>query len=176
MSPEDKFSLLFDVGKTICAAYTGFSAHEIEYCQKKSNWSSLQSFLLSNDPYEALIHLELNPVIDVVGYYQLFVGCMLQFPDEEKNMRLANLLSIIDEQDSLDDALKNTKILKALLAISSRYSQSHRTTLFSLFLNCKRILAHTLKKFPDIFKMNLLRTRTKSRRPRFKKEDIEKFW
>lgn len=97
MSPEDKFSLLFDVGKTICAAYTGFSAHEVAYCQEKKNWASLQNFLLSNDPYEALIHLELNPVLDVISYYQLFVGCMLQFPDEEKNARLVNLLAIIDD-------------------------------------------------------------------------------
>ena len=69
MLPEDKFSLLFDVGKSICAAYTGFSSIEVQYCQQKINWTKLQSFLLSNDPYEAMIHLELNPIIDVVGYY-----------------------------------------------------------------------------------------------------------
>ena len=131
---------------------------------------------MSDDPYEALIHLELNPLSDVVGYYQLLVGCMLQFPDEKKNMRLTNLLSIIDEQDVLDSALKNTKILKALLAISSKYSRSHSEQLFSLFYNCKRILAHVLKKFPDIFMMNLLKSRTKSRRPRFTKDEIEMFW
>lgn len=176
ISLEDKFSLLFDVGKTICAAYTGFSACEIQYCQNKSNWNNLQSFLMSDDPYEALIQLELNPVLDVVGYYQLLVGCMLQFPNEDKNKRLENLLNIIDNESNLDDAMKNTKILKALLAISSKYSSSHKTVLFSLFLNCKRILAHVLKKFPDIFKMNLLRSRTKARRLRFTKEEIDKFW
>lgn len=121
MSPEDKFSLLFDVGRSVCAAYTGFSTHEVEYCQHKSNWTGLQSFLLSNDPYEAMIHLELNPVSDVVGYYQLFVGCMLQFPDEDSNLRLSNLLSIIDDQDILDDVLKNSRMLRALLAISAKY-------------------------------------------------------
>ena len=172
MSPEDKFSMLFDVGRAVCAAYTGFSAHEVQYCQQKSNWSNLKSFLMSDDPYEAIINLELNPVSNVVGYYQLFVGCMLQFPDEKKNMRLMNLLSIIDEQEALDAALNNTKMLKALLAISSKYSKSHSNMLFNLFYNCKRILAHTFKKFPDIFKMNLLKSRTKARRPRFTEEDI----
>ena len=39
MLPEDKFSLLFDVGKTVCAAYTGFSVHEVEYCQQRKNWT-----------------------------------------------------------------------------------------------------------------------------------------
>ena len=140
----------------------------------RSRWHNV--LLLSEDPYEALIHLELNPLSAVVGYYQLFVGCMLQFPDEKMNKRLTNLLSIIDDQDTLDIALKNTKILKALLAISSRYSKSHNEALFSLFFNCKRILAHTLKKFPDIFKMNLLKSRTKARRLRFKEEEIEMFW
>ena len=121
MSPEDKFSLLFDVGRSVCAAYTGFSTYEDEYCQHKSNWTGLQSFLLSNDPYEAMIHLELNPVSDVVGYYQLFVGCMLQFPDEDRNLRLSNLLSIIDDQDVRDDVRKNSRMLRALLAISAKY-------------------------------------------------------
>ena len=69
MLPEDRFSLLFDVGKTICRAYTGFSAHEVEYCQSMLNWTCLQNFLLSADPYEALIHLDMNPIVDVVGYY-----------------------------------------------------------------------------------------------------------
>lgn len=32
MSLEDRFSLLFDVGKSICSAYTGFSIDEINYC------------------------------------------------------------------------------------------------------------------------------------------------
>lgn len=69
MCPDDKFSLLFDIGKSVCRAYTGFSKSEVQFCQDKSNWASLRSFLLSDDPYEALIHLDLNPVVDVVGYY-----------------------------------------------------------------------------------------------------------
>ena len=76
---------------------------------------------MSDDPYEALIHLELNPVSDIVGYYQLFVGCMLQFPGEDVNSRMKNLLSIIDEQEALDEVLKNSRMLRALLAISSKY-------------------------------------------------------
>ena len=176
MSPEDKFSLLFDVGKTICAAYTGFSVHEVEYCKCKSNWIGLQSFLLSNDPYEALIQLELNPVSDVVGYYQLFIGCMLQFPDENSNSRLSNLLCIIDDQDALDAVLKNSKMLRALLAISAKYQPFNSSSLFNLFYNCKRVLAHAFKKFPDMFKLNHLKSKSKSKRLRFTEQEIELFW
>lgn len=92
MTHEERFSLLFDVGKSICAAYTGFSVYEVQYCQQKLNWMKLYDFLLSNNVYEAMIHLNLNPLKDIVGYYQLFVGCMLQFPDEDENIRLENLL------------------------------------------------------------------------------------
>lgn len=127
---------------------------------------------MSNDPYEAMIQLEMNPVLDIVGYYQLFVGCMLQFPDEPENARMANLLDIIDDQDLLDDVMKNSRMLRALLAISAKYKKSDRSALFSLFYNCKRVLAHVAKKFPDIFSLNLLKSKTKSRKLRFTPEEV----
>ena len=51
---------------------------------------------MSNDPYEALVNFSLHPIVDVVGYFQMFIGCMTQFPDEIENVRLNNLLHIID--------------------------------------------------------------------------------
>ena len=101
---------------------------------------------------------------------------MLQFPDESSNLRLSNLLNIIDEQDTLDDVLKNSRMLRALLAISAKYQQSNKLSLFNLFYNCKRVLAHTFKKFPDMFKLNLLKSRSKTRRLRFSENEIELFW
>ena len=176
MNPEDKFNLLFDIGKDICASYTGFSKIEIAYCQKKINWLNMQSFLLSNDPYEAIINLELSPILNVVGYYQLFVGCMIQFPDEECNIRLKNLLNIVDDEDKFDEVLKNSKMLRALLAINGRYDNTHKEYLFYVFFNCKKILAHTFKKFPDLFKLNLMKSKGKNKKMRFQPEDIDKFW
>lgn len=81
---------------------------------------------------------------------------------------------MIDNQDIMDDVLKNTRMLKALLAISAKYAKSSKTATFSLFYNCKRILAHALKKFPDMFKLNLMRTRSK--KLKFTQEDIACFW
>ena len=101
---------------------------------------------------------------------------MLQFPDESSNLRLSNLLNIIDEQDTLDDVLKNSRMLRALLAISAKYQQSNKLSLFNLFYNCKRVLAHAFKKFPDMFKLNLLKSRSKTRRLRFSENEIELFW
>ena len=176
MSSDDKFDLIFSVGSSICSCYTGFSRMEIAFCQQKSNWFNLQQFLMSSDPYEALIHFSLNPVVDVVGYFQMFVGCMIQFPDETKNERLANLLEIIDNQQELDDALTNSRMMRALLAINAKYVKSSPSRYFWLFHNCKRVLAHVFRKYPDYLNLNILKTNRKSKALRFKKEEIEIFW
>jgi len=42
MDNDEKFDLLFSVGKNICASYTGFSKFEVAYCQQKLNWQNLQ--------------------------------------------------------------------------------------------------------------------------------------
>lgn len=83
------------------------------------------------------------------------------------------MLEIIDTQDTMDNALKNSKMLKALLAISAKYSNAKRNELFKLFYNCKRVLAHAFKKFPDLFKLNLLKSKTRSKRLRFTPEEVE---
>ena len=46
---------------------------------------------------------------------------MVQFPDEPKNERLANLLEIIDTQPDLDEALTNARMMRALLAVNAKY-------------------------------------------------------
>lgn len=176
MDIDERFDLIYSVGKTICQAYTGFSKSEVIYCQQKTNWLQLQQFLMSNDPYEALIHFSLHPIVDVVGYFQLFVGCMMQFPDEVENTRLANLLEIIDNQQELDEALTNSRIMRALLAINAKYAKSSPYKCFKLFYNCKRVLAHVFRKYPDYLTLNILRTNKKSKSLRFKKEEIDIFW
>lgn len=176
MDIEQKFDLIYDVGKHICSCYTGFSKMEVYYCQQKSNWTPLQEFLMSNDPYEALISFSLHPVVDVVGYFQLFIGCMLQFPDERENVRLANLLHIIDNQFELDEALTNARMMRALLAISAKCVKSSPERYFNLFKNAKRILAHVFRKYPKYLDLNILRTNRKSKSLRFKPEEIEMFW
>ena len=176
MNSDDRFNLIFDVGKAICSAYTGFSKFEIAYCQEKMNWTQLQQFLSSTDPYEALIHFSLHPITDVVGYFQLFVGCMVQFPDEQQNVRLDNLIEIIDNQNAFDNALTNAKMMRALLAINAKYVKKSPNRCFKLFYNCKRILAHVLRKYPKYFDLNILKSNTKKKTLRFKKEEIEIFW
>lgn len=176
MNIDERFDLIFNVGKAICSSYTGFSKSEILYCQQKCNWLSLQLFLMSSDPYEALIHFSLQPAIDVVSYFQLFVGCMIQFPDEQTNDRMKNLLEIIDTQTMLDDALKNARMMRALLAVSAKYVVSSPCRLFYVFYNSKKVLAHIFKKYPDYFKLNILKSNTKHKSLRFSKEDVEKFW
>lgn len=100
---------------------------------------------------------------------------MLQFPDEQQNLRMKNLLMIVDTQEALDEVLKNSRMLRALLAISAKHKlNSH--SFFNLFYNSKRILAHTVKKFPDILKMNLMKSKTKTKKLRFMPEEVEMYW
>lgn len=176
MTVDERFDLIYQVGKSICAAYTGFSKSEVLYCSQKSNWLQLREFIMSSNPYEALINFSLHPIVDVVGYFQLFVGCMVQFPDETQNDRLSNLLEIIDNQSELDNALTNTRMMRALLAVSAKYVKSSPSRYFWLFQNAKRVLAHVFRKYPDYLNLNVLRTNKKSKALRFKKEEIEIFW
>ena len=176
MTIDERFSLIFQIGSSICAAYTGFSKMEVFYCSQKINWMSLQQFLSSEDPYEALIHFSMNPIVDVVGYFQMFLGCMVQFPDEEQNNRLNNLLYIIDNQTEFDEALTNARMMRALLAVNAKYTKKFPDSCFKVFFNFKRILAHVFKKYPDYFSLNVLRTNRKSKSLRFKPEEIDLFF
>ena len=176
MTDIERLDLIFDIGQRICAAYTGFSKTEVAYCLQKSNWLHLSSFLMSNDPYEALVHFSLHPLSDVLSYFQMFIACMVQFPDERQNARMQNLLEIVDTQTEFDDALTNAKMMRALLAVNAKYIKSSPNYYFMLFYNCKRLLAHVFKKFPDYLKLNILKTNRKSKSLRFKPEEIEMFW
>lgn len=89
---------------------------------------------------------------------------------------MSNLLEIIDTQQELDEALTNARMMRALLAINAKYTKSNPHRCFNLFYNCKRVLAHVFRKYPDYFDLNILKTNKKSKALRFKKEEIEAFW
>lgn len=177
MTPDDKFNLIFECGRSVCTSYTGFSLSEMQYCYSKNNWLNIKSFLLADNPYEALINLDLNPINNnIIDYLSVFISSMFQFPDENENTRLENLLFIIDNQDYLDIALKNSKIIRALLALNSKFIKSSPYKFYSLFFNCKRVLAHIFKKYPDYLNLNILRSNRKHKSLRFTHEEIDKYF
>ena len=67
-------------------------------------------------------------------------------------------------------------MMRALLAINAKYSKTDPYRYFKLFYNCKRVLAHIFRKYPDYLNLNMLRTNRKSKTLRFNKEEIELFW
>lgn len=77
MDDQSKFKLIYSIGKQVCSSYTGFSKTEVYYCQQERSWAPLAEFLNADSPYEALISFSLKPAVDVVSYFQLFVGCMV---------------------------------------------------------------------------------------------------
>lgn len=176
MGDQSKFEFIFSIGKQACSACTGFSKTEIRYCRQRRNWAWLAEFLDADGPYEALISFSLKPAPGVVGYFQLFTGCMVQAPGEKENPRLANLLRIIDTRAEFDEALTNARMMRALLALGAKYDRSSPGKRFSLFLNAKRVLAHAFRKYPKYLDLNILRAKRKGGSPRFKPEEIDAFW
>ena len=67
-------------------------------------------------------------------------------------------------------------MIRALLAISAKYTKSSPDRCFRLFYNSKRVLAHIFKKFPNYFDLNILRSNKKSKHLRFKREEIDMFF
>lgn len=163
MTIEQKFDLIFQVGSAVCTSFTGFSKSEMIYCKNKYNWGTIRQFLMSDSPYEAIINLDLHPISNLMDYFQLLMGSLLTFADEENNNRLDNIIMIIDNMDMLDMVVTHTKLLKAMLALvhaGTSYNQ------FNIKSNCRKVLAHVFKKFPKLLESNAVRSRN-SRKFRF---------
>lgn len=178
MTIDEQFELIFQVGSHVCASYTGFTQTEIAWCQSKSNWQSLQGVVFSTNPYEAMIMLGMNQLQNVVVFFQLFVACSLTFElKSADNDRLDVLLQVIDaDEDVLESALKNTRLIRALLAVAANHNSRNSSRNFWLYYNTKRILAHIFKKHPAWLKLNVLRTNSKTKKLRFTEEDVENYF
>lgn len=83
---------------------------------------------------------------------------------------------IDNEEGSLDPALKNTRLMRALLAVAVNYSERNPSRCFWLYYNTKRVLAHIFKKHPAWLKLNVLRTNSKSKKLRFTREEVELYF
>ena len=129
---------------------------------------------MSDNPYTAMISLDLSPIDNnIIDYLKLFISSMFDFPDEEKNVRLENLLYIIDSEKYLDIAMKNNKIMRALLALNARFAKTDPYRHYKLYFNCKRVLAHIFKKYPCYMTMNINR---RGKRLKFTQNDVEQFF
>ena len=176
MDDNEKFELIIAIGKIIVSEYSSFSLNEKLFCQNAANWMPVRDVVMASNHYEALISMELNPTFSIINFFQMLIGCMIQFQEETTNDRLENLLQIIDNHDQLDRLITNTKIIRSLLVLNSSFQKKNKLCNFGIFLNAKRILAHVFKKFPDFLKMNVIRTKGKLRKQKFTQEDISAFW
>ena len=178
MTTEEQLDLIFKVGSQVCASYTGFTKTEVAWCQKKSNWLALQGVVFSSNPYEAMIMLGMSQLQNVVVFFQLFVACALTFELKSgENDRLEVLLQVIDnDEGTLEAALKNNRLMRALLAVAANYVPRNPTRCFWLYYNTKRILAHIFSKNPSWLKLNILRTNSKVKKLRFSEIDVKAFF
>ena len=94
-----------------------------------------------------------------------------------ENDRLEVLLEVIDNDEGvLEPALKNNRLMRALLAVAANHSKRNPSRCFWLYYNTKRILAHVFKKHPTWLKLNILRTNSKVKKLRFSKEEVELYF
>ena len=95
----------------------------------------------------------------------------------DENERLDVLLQVIDnDEGTLEAALKNSRLMRALLAVAANYVPRNPSRFFWLYYNTKRILAHIFKKNPSWLRLNILRTNSKVKKLRFTEEDIETYF
>lgn len=83
---------------------------------------------------------------------------------------------IDSDEGVLEPALKNSRLMRAMLAVAANLSKRNPSRCFWLYYNMKRILAHIFKKHPDWLKLNILRTNSKIKKLRFSEEDVELYY
>ena len=158
-------------GSFVMSTTVKMSKHEAAWVHDPSSWTALLPVLEAKSPYEALMKMSFSPASDTFTSMMFLAGSVSMFQPGESEMpaHMKNVLFIIDNCTELDDMFKNTRVMKMLLAVSA----SSRTPGVYVQPRAKCILAHVFKKFPDFFKLSVLKT--KSGRMKFKPEDVEKW-
>ena len=78
----------------------------------------------------------MNQIQNVAVFFQLFVACALTFELKSgENDRLKVLLDVIDNDEGvIEPALKNNRLMRALLAVAANHSQRNPSRCFWLYL------------------------------------------
>jgi len=158
-------------GSAVLMISSQLSKHEKKWASNPSSWASLLPVLEAKSPYEALMKMSFSPASDVFTSMMFLAGSLARFQPNEPDMpaHMKNLLFMIDNDTELDDAFKNSRVMKMLLTASTTY----HSAAYDLAYRSKKVLAHVFNKFPDFFKLGILRT--KSGRMKFKPEDVQKW-
>lgn len=170
---EGEFQKICQAGAHVCCAFTCFSQMEKDWMSSAQSWNRIRPVIVSEGVFEAVLNMQLGKQVDVPTYMQLLISCMLDFNTEWSKTRLEVLLKLIDTQTEIDEALVNSKIIKALVALGCK---RHKFDYYHIFSNCKKVLAHIFKKNPQWLQANAIRSRSKFRRMRFTEKDIEKYF
>ena len=181
MTNDDRYiEISCQLASALIAGYTGFSKVEKQYCLNKSSWLKVKDMLKADGMYQICMYLTMTPMFDVISWCQLIVGyaCLSAFlrqyrSVEESDAKLKTILDIIDEESMIDIAVKNTKILRLLLAARSYTNRTFKCK--DLHICISKLLAHIFKKFPDLFKLNFVKTNSKVKKLRFTEADMQKY-
>lgn len=175
MTQDATFNCMVEVGRRLARGFTGFSRTEVIWCQQPGNWAWVQNVMFSESPAEIVIHQALQPVQDFTMTFQLVVACLCDLSSVGFPSRVKILCQLVDEFDDLDHVFKNTKLLRFLLALHSKYDHHNPFGMMSVAMNANILLAHVVNKFPDLLKMNFFKSNSKKRKLRFNEADVQRW-
>jgi hypothetical protein len=156
-------------GLWILETFTKLTKQEIEWLSKPSSWMPLKPIVEASSPYEALIKMSFSPATDSFTCMMFIAASLFYKSSNTSNSAIDNIIYIVDNKSELDDAFKNTRIMKMLIAVC----QYKKYKGLSLVTSAKKLIAHVLKKFPDFYKLGYMRT--KSGKLKITPEEAEKW-
>jgi len=154
---------------------TDSSQKVVEYFDRR--WPVYAELLESSSSSEFILKFNVYQMnFQLVDYFVIILGFSLTFFGGQKLFDETVLINLIDKKDVLDDALRNPKLLKALMKSLDFYDGLTCTSEDTI--GTKKVISHILTKFPDLKKMNFMvkRSRKNGLVPRLMDDDIAAYF
>lgn len=146
-----------------------FSMAERKYIDIR--WPAVYSLVMSESAEELVMKSEVQKLgiaYSSVDYLVTVIGLLMQFTEKSMDVCIA----LVDECTELDDFFKSAKCMKALLKVAF----ARRGVQMRCKKNAFKLIAHVLKKFPDMKKQRyMLSKRNNALRCKFTDEMIERY-
>lgn len=138
-----------------------FSTLEVTVAEREyldTRWSIIENCLKCSSASELALMLEIAKIsmkFQAIDYIAIALG-YCQRSDNGFIFDFPVIIDMVDNYNWLDDAFKNTKLLRMLVKSSIQDSICYLGKREAP----RKLLAHIIKKFPSIKKMNLMFTKT----------------
>lgn len=158
---------------------SSFSTLEVSKAEREyldTRWQIIENYLSCSSASQLAMKMEISKcsinfqpidyIVIALGYCQRYAGGYL--------FDFSVIIDMVDNYNWFDDAFKNTKLLRMLIKSSMQGSICYLGKQEAP----RKLLAHIIKKFPSIKKMNIMFSRDKNGKMKRKitDEEIEKWF